>query len=146
MGARWGGSHCPHPPKDPFLEGQTLHGTAAQVGERVRVSLGVRGVADLDARGGLLESWVSRQDPKDEGHGQRGNSAKAQAQRAQAFGEPEFPRNWWFCHASCRRRRQLPHVRNTLAVVFQSADTSVPLWGWDILTGTTEAGWWASSG
>lgn len=76
VGARWGGSHCPHPPKDPFLGGHTQHGAPAQVGGgRMRApgSLG-------SSRGGLWEDWVSRLKAEGggQGHGQRGSSAKAQ--------------------------------------------------------------------
>lgn len=67
---------------------------------------------------------------------------RPKAERGQGFGEPEFLRNRWFFRGSCWPRwQQLPRVHHMGVVVFQSADPSVPLWGWGpLLMADTEAG------
>ena len=71
LSARWGGSHCPHPPENPFLGGQTPHGTPAQVvgGKGIFGNTGRSSISDLEGGGGFSEDGVCGRGLKHEGGG-----------------------------------------------------------------------------
>lgn len=63
------------------------------------------------------------------------------AETAQVFGEPEFPRNGWFCPGFAGLGSSSPMHTTLCWLSFQSSDASVPLWGWDfLLTGAQKLG------